>query len=90
MAQFRLRGRGFQAVRKPKPLSIALAGIHVLEQRRKMIMTVKDLIDELKKYPENSEIFVATECHGCFEEADHVRLDDRGMVVIESGSPPIS
>jgi hypothetical protein len=42
-------------------------------------------VEELKNYPEDAEIDVATDCHGCLEEADHVRIDKRGMVVIESG-----
>lgn len=48
-------------------------------------MNVRDLIESLKQYPEDAEIYVATECHGCFETADHTRIDERGMVVIDSG-----
>jgi hypothetical protein len=50
-------------------------------------MTVEDLAKQLEQMPQDAEIYVATECHGCFEPADHIKLDDRGMVVIDSGLP---
>lgn len=46
-------------------------------------MTVAGLIEALKQYPLDAEIYVSTDCHGCFKPADQVRRDARGMVVIE-------
>ena len=48
-------------------------------------MTVSTLLEELKRLPPDAEIWVSTECHGCFEPAFQVRLDSRGMVRIDAG-----
>ena len=48
-------------------------------------MTVAELAKVLEQMPPAAEVWVATECHGCFEPAGHARLDERGMFVIDSG-----
>jgi len=47
------------------------------------MMTVAELIELLKKEPQDADVWVATNCHGCFQPAEHVHRDDRGMIVIE-------
>lgn len=46
-------------------------------------MTVNELIKLLEQQPSEAEVYVANDCHGCFRPADRVRLDERGMVVVE-------
>lgn len=47
-------------------------------------MTKMELIKFLTSYPypDDMEIWVATECHGCFGPATSVRLDERGVIVV--------
>jgi hypothetical protein len=48
-------------------------------------MTVSELIEQLKTMPPDAPVWVGTDCHGCFGKAKpEIRLDSRGMVVIES------
>ncbi len=46
-------------------------------------MTVTELIESLKKYQPNAQVFIGTNCHGCFEPASDTILDESGVVVIE-------
>jgi hypothetical protein len=50
-------------------------------------MLVRELIDLLKKQDGEAEVWVGTHCHGCFEPAESVRLDERGMVVVDTEPP---
>ena len=50
-------------------------------------MTVEELAKLLAEMPQDAEVWVHTECHGCFEPADHIELDKRGQVVIDTGTP---
>ena len=49
------------------------------------IMTVSRLMELLKEFSPEAEIYVATYCHGCYVPADKVSLshDGKGTVVIE-------
>jgi len=46
-------------------------------------ITVAQLIEQLRDFPQEAEVYVGTNCCGCFAPVDHIRQDDRGMVVIE-------
>jgi hypothetical protein len=66
-------------------------GVHSLkltdepDLMRMLTMTVAQLIETLKQYPTDAEVWVGTDCHGCFEPATYVTLDTRGMVRIDTG-----
>ena len=47
-------------------------------------MTVAELKELLENMPADAEVWIATECCGCFQEAESTRLDKRGMFVIDS------
>lgn len=63
----------YPSVVAPKDWKLAVA----------VVLTVRELIDLLATQPPEAPAYVGTNCHGCFEPAASVRLDPRGMVVIE-------
>jgi hypothetical protein len=48
-----------------------------------MTLTVAQLIEQLRQFDFNAEVWVATECHGCFKPANKVSRDNQGRIVIE-------
>lgn len=49
-------------------------------------MIVADLIKLLRTQPQDADAWLATACHGCFEPALTVYRDERGMVVVYTGT----
>lgn len=47
------------------------------------MVTVKDLIEALSRYPSDKPLYIGTSCHGCFEPLGVLREDARGMLVLE-------
>jgi len=55
-------------------------------------MTVRELQELLSRFPGDVEIYVSTECHGCFEPARSLWMDKRDLpdwkllLVVDSAS----
>lgn len=43
-------------------------------------MTVKEMIEILKKYPEDAEVFIAADEGVCNEEGEHLWVEDKKVI----------